>query len=125
MSGFSGVHGVSDFICYNQPYMFLIDCKSHAKNTVNFADFSQYDDMVSWMHVPGLIAGTVIWFYDHDRVIFVPIETWKKIKEEGKKSFNIKMVGEYDCIELPNKKKRVYMETDYTALMDYSKEKYE
>ena len=75
--------------------------------------------------MPGLIAGTVIWFYDHDRVIFVPIETWKKIKEEGKKSFNIKMVGEYDCIELPSKKKRVYMETDYTALMDYSKEKYE
>ena len=76
------------------------------------------------MNIPGLFAGTVIWFYDHDRVIFVPIQTWKQIEDEEKKSFNIKMVGTYDCVELPSKKKRVFMDTDYTALIDYCRGKY-
>ena len=45
-----------------------------------------------------------------------------RLKEENKKSFNIKMIGEYECLELPSKKLRSFMSTDYSALIDYYKE---
>ena len=59
-SGYSGIAGVSDFICYKFPFIFLIDCKSHSGNTVNFNDFSQYERMLEYKDVYGLIAGTMI-----------------------------------------------------------------
>lgn len=60
MTGFSGVAGISDFICYKFPYIFIIDCKSHQGNTVSFNDFAQYERMLPYKDVKGLIAGTVI-----------------------------------------------------------------
>ena len=77
--------------------------------------------MLLYKSIKGLHAGTVIWFVDHDKVIWVPIETWEKIKLEGKKSFNIKMVGnpDYECVVIPSVKKRVYMESNYMALIQY------
>ena len=125
MSGYNGVAGISDFICYKYPFIFIIDCKSHQGNTVSFNDFSQYERMLPYKDVKGLVAGTVIWFKDHDRVVWVPIQTWEKIKNEGKKSFNIKMVGsDYECFDITSKKKRVYMDTDYKELYNYYEEKY-
>ena len=124
--GYSGISGVSDFICYKFPIIFLIDCKSHSGNTVSFSDFSQYDKMLEYKDVTGLVAGTMIWFADHDKEVWVPIQTWEQIKNEGKKSFNIKRLNDssYECFELPSKKKRVFLETDYMYLINYYKEKY-
>ena len=45
-----------------------------------------------------------------------------KLKAEDKKSFNIKMLDEYECLDLPSKKLRTFMNTDYSALIDYYKE---
>lgn len=126
VSGYSGIATVSDFINYDYPFIYLIDCKSHSGNTVSFKDFSQYERMLPYKDIKGLVAGTVIWFYDHDKVLFVPIQTWEQIKNEDKKSFNIKMLGDenYEVIDLPSIKKRVYMTTDYSYLVNYYKDKY-
>lgn len=47
-----------------------------------------------------------------------------KIKDEGKKSFNVKMLGDenYESLELPSKKLRTFMKTDYAALISYYEE---
>jgi len=123
--GYQGIAGVSDFINYKYPYIYLIDCKSHNGNTVSFSDFAQYERMLEYKDIPGLYAGTVIWFVERDKVVWVPIQTWEKIKLEGGKSFNIKMLDnpDYECLDLPSRKKRVFMETNYSALIDYYENK--
>ena len=78
---------------------------------------------MEYKNISGLHAGVILWFSDHDKVLWVPIETFEQLKKEDKKSFNIKMVGEYKCLELPSKKLRAFMETDYSVLIDYYKEK--
>ena len=64
-----------------------------------------------------LKAGVILWFIDHDKVVYVPIETVIKYAEEEKKSINIKdLDSEYVIIDLPSQKKRTFMETDYSVL---------
>jgi len=46
-----------------------------------------------------------------------------QLKAEDKKSFNIKDIDKYECLELPSKKLRTFMNTDYSALIEYYKEK--
>ena len=55
---------------------------------------------------------------DHDAVVFLPVEEVKKMKEDGLKSFNIKMLKEklYNIIEIPSEKKRVFLDSDYSVL---------
>jgi hypothetical protein len=38
------------------------------------------------------------------------------MKKDGKKSVGIRSLGEYDIIEIPSKKIRTYMESDYSIL---------
>jgi len=123
MSGYMGSSNPCDFITYIKPDIFLIECKKHEGNTFPFSAFRQYEKLLEYKNISGLHAGVVLWFSDHDKVLWVPIETFEQLKKEDKKSFNIKMVGEYKCLELPSKKLRAFMETDYSVLIDYYKEK--
>lgn len=61
---------------------------------------------------------------DHDVVVFLPVETVKKMKEDGHKSFNIKMLDkmDYKIIKIPSIKKRVFLESDYSVLADINQE---
>ena len=124
MSGWQGSSNVSDFICYKYPNIYLIECKKHNGNTFPFSAFRQYDGLTEWYNTTGVKAGVILWFADHDMVLWVPITTFMKLKLEDKKSFNIKMVGdpEYESLVLPSKKLRSFMNTDYSALIDYYKE---
>ena len=63
------------------------------------------------------MIGVVIWFIDHDRVIFVPLDTVTKMKQDGCKSVNINKLDGYDYKEIPSSKKRVLMESDYSILI--------
>ena len=122
MSGYMGSSNVSDFICYKKPNIYLIECKAHAGNTFPFSAFRQYEGLTQYANIPGVKAGVILWLYDHDKVIWIPIQTFMKLKAEDKKSFNIKMLDEYECLDLPSKKLRTFMNTDYSALIDYYKE---
>lgn len=61
---------------------------------------------------------------DHHKVLWIPIETFKKIKDEGGKSFNIKMLSDpnYEILDLMAKDLRTYMSVDYNNLVNYYKE---
>lgn len=109
---------VSDFIAYTFPYAYLIEVKSITGNTFPFTYLRQYDALLSYKGKKGLHVGVVLWFIDHDHVIWAPIEEIEKMKIDGKKSINIKMLNsdEYKLTDIPSKKKRVFMESDYSIL---------
>ncbi len=116
MSGYYGVSNPCDFICFPGKHLFMLEVKSHYGNTLPWDSFRQADKLVKYIGMPNVIAGAIIWFIDHDRVIFVPIETCKKMKEDGQKSININKLDNYKYLEIPSVKKRVFLESDYTVM---------
>lgn len=119
--GYFGVSNVSDFICYRYPIIFLVECKSKLGNTFPFSDFRQYEKMLPYIGITGVKLGVVLWMIDHHKVLWIPIETFKKIKDEGGKSFNIKMLDnpDYEVLDLNAKDLRTFMSVDYNNLINY------
>lgn len=119
----SGYYGTSanpcDFICYSYPNMFLLELKSHKGNTFPLSAFRQYEKIKSYDGRKGIKVGVILWLYDHDKVIYIPIRAFVKMVEDDKKSFNIKYLEtkEYECYELPSDKLRTFMSTDYSYLV--------
>lgn len=120
MSGMYGVRNLCDMIGYVYPNIFYLELKSYHGNTFPLADLRQYPKLLPKIGIKGVRVGVVLWFIDHDTVLYIPISSIKKMKDDNKKSINIKMLseGKYDMIKLPSIKKRVFMDTDYTPLLD-------
>ena len=120
VSGYKTISNISDFIGFKQPNIFYLECKSTNENTFNFAKLTQYDKLVEKVGIPGVRAGVIIWFIQHDKVLYVPISTIKKMKEDGLKSVNIRTIfdSEYKFYNIPSQKLRVYMESDYSCLLE-------
>lgn len=124
MSGYMGQRNVGDFICYKYPNIFLIDTKSIQGNTLPFSDLRQYDQMLEYKNIKGVRVGFVVWFVDHDKVLWIPVQTMEKIQKEGLKSYNIrKMFGndDYPILEIPSYKLRTFMKSNYSELINYGK----
>lgn len=125
----SGYYGTSrnlcDYIAYNNCALYLLECKTIKGNTFPLTNLKQYDKLLAKKNIKGVIAGVVLWFYEHDKVLFVPIKTFEKLKENNQKSFNIKMVGgqEYPSVVIPSIKKRTFMDSDYTVLLSMEEDK--
>ena len=117
MTGYRSISNVSDFICYNYPNIYYIECKSHKGASLPFTNIAQYDKMNQKQGICGVRAGIVLWLYEKDIVMYIPVSTITQMKKDGKKSVGIKSIDEgYNIIEIPSKKKRVYMDSDYSCL---------
>ena len=117
-SGYLSISNISDYICYNHPYQFFIECKSHKGASIPFDKISQYDKMKDVVGVKGVRAGIILWLYDKDKVFYIPISTITEMKKDDKKSVGLKAVEEgYNIIEIPSEKLRVFMKSDYSCLM--------
>lgn len=124
MSGYMGQKNVGDFICYKYPLMFIIDCKSIQGNTLPFSDLRQYDQMLEYKNIKGVRVGFVVWFVDHDKVLWIPVQTMEKIQKEGLKSYNIRKMldnDNYPVLEIPSYKLRTFMKSNYSELINYGK----
>ena len=120
VSGYKTISNVSDFIGYNYPNIFYLECKSHLGNTWNFSYFTQYDKLKTKVGIKGVRAGVVLWMLDHDKVVYLPVSSVTKMMEDGKKSFNVKMLEDksYNIYEIPSVKKRVFLDSDYSIFAD-------
>lgn len=120
VSGYKTISNISDFIGYHYPNIFYLECKSHEGNTFPLTNLTQYDKLREKVGIRGVRVGVIIWFISHDKVIYVPISTITKMKEDNKKSVNIKDLAEgiYRIIEIPSTKKRVFLDSDYSVLFD-------
>lgn len=116
-AGYISISNLCDFIGYNYPNIFYLECKSHKGASLPFTNITQYDKMKMKIGINGIRAGVVLWLYEKDRVFYIPISTIKQMKEDGKKSVGLKAIEEgYNIIEIPSKKLRTYMESDYSVL---------
>lgn len=117
-SGYKTISNIADFIGYNYPNIFYLECKSHLGNTFPLANLTQYDKLKEKVGIKGVRVGVILWFIDHDTVCYVPVNSITKMKEDGKKSVNIKMLqsNEYKIIQIPSEKQRVFLESNYSIL---------
>lgn len=124
MSGFKKISNVSDFIGYKKPNIYYIECKSKKGNTFPLKNLTQYDKLLAKKGIEGARVGVVLWFIDHKRVTFIPISSFEKLKEDNKKSFNVKMIDtqEYYNLEIPSITQRIFPICDYSALKDLTDE---
>lgn len=110
---------ICDFICFYERYLFLIECKTHKGASLPFENITQYDKLVEKVGIPGVRTGVILWLYEKDIVMYVPISTITKMKNDGKKSVGLKAIKEgYNIKIVPSVKKRVFMDSDYSCLCD-------
>lgn len=126
-SGYAGVGGSNpcDFICFTGNELLMIECKAHSGQSISFSTIRQYDKMLDYKCLNKVFPGVVVWFYDKDIVIWVPIEEMEKMVSDGEKSIGLRMIDEkkpykksYNILTLPSKKLRTFLETDYNYLVN-------
>lgn len=121
-NGYKSIVNACDFICYKQPFIYLIDCKSTQGNTLPFNDIRQFEQMCKYYPIEGVKVGIIWWSIKNDSIVWIPISTLIQLKKDDKKSFNIKMLADntYYALEIPSYKKRVFMDSDYSFLIKNS-----
>lgn len=119
VSGYKSVSNISDFICYKFPNLFFIELKSCKGASLPFSNITQYDKLKDKVGIPGVRAGVILWLYEKDIVMYIPISTITKLKNDGKKSVGLKAIEEgYNIKVIPSIKKRVFMDSDYSCLLE-------
>jgi len=119
MSGYYAISNISDFIGYCKPNIFYLECKSHRGASLPLENVTQYEKLKSKVGIPGVRAGVILWLIEKDKVYYIPISTITKLKKDKKKSVGLKAVEEgYNIIEIPSTKKRVFMDSNYSVLLD-------
>lgn len=117
-NGYKSIRSRSDFVAFIYPNMFFLEAKSHQGNTFPFSELRQYNDLLEVAGIKGIRSGVVLWMIDHFKVVYIPILTIKRMKEDNKKSFNIKDLNTdtYRIFEIPSVRRRVFMDSDYSVL---------
>lgn len=123
-NGYAGVRNICDYIVYNFPIQYFIECKSCYGNTLPFSNITknQWDGLLEKSDIEGVVAGYMIWFIDHDRTIFVPAKIMAMCKGMGEKSYNIKHPW-FSGIEIEGTKKRVLFDYDMTNFLKECEDK--
>lgn len=117
VSGYMSISNISDFIGYCKPSIFYLECKTHKGASLPFENITQYEKLKAKVGIPGVRAGVILWLYEKDIVMYIPISTITKMKADGKKSVGLKAIEEgYNIKIIPSQKKRVFMDSDYSCL---------
>ena len=118
-----------DFLGMHHGYMWMLECKETKEGTLNFAKIPQLDRKGSDDNALQDFIGKkatqtyiIIWFRNHDKVIACPASEALRMKKDGLKSISLKMLNDksYYIIDVPSVKKRVFLESDYSCLVDPS-----
>lgn len=129
VSGYKHISNISDILFYRFPFICYGELKSHKGNTFPVANLTQYDKLIEKKDIKGVRAGVILWLIDHNHVIWIPIETFEKMKNDNIKSFNIKMLSDnpnnYKFYDIPSMLRRVFMDTDYNKLFEYWEKEFE
>lgn len=117
MSGYKAISQISDFIGYSYPCIYYLECKSHKGASIPFDNITQYSKLLQKVGIPGVRCGVILWLIDKDVVYYIPVSTIQQMKKDGKKSVGVSAFGNYNIIEIPSVKKRVFMDSDYSVLL--------
>ena len=83
-----------------------------------------YAALQQYANIHGVRRGILLWFIEHDRILYVPVKTVEQMIKDGKKSINIRTIDKdgYDYVDIPSKKKRVFLDSDYSVLLNLPEE---
>ena len=113
VSGYKAISNVCDFIGYNYPSIFYLECKTHAGASLPFANVTQYEKLKYKVGIKGVRTGVVLWLYDKDLVLYIPISTITAMKEKGLKSVGVRALDDgWNIKVIPSEKVRVFMHSD-------------
>ena len=120
MSGYKSIANPCDFVIYNNPNLFLLECKSCYGASLPFSNISefQWESLLKASSIKGIISGFMIWFIDKDVTVFVPasnMDIYAKTKES--KSFSYKDAEEYGYI-IPGIKKKIFFDYDLKQFLE-------
>lgn len=120
VGGYRGISNVCDFIGYVYPYIYYLECKSTEQNTFSLVKLTQYNALLKKKNKKGVNAGVVIWFKKAQKIAYISIEEFERIKDLGYKSINVKMIGDtnFQVIEIPSRLKRTFLTSDYGILIE-------
>ncbi len=102
-NGYLNVANPCDFIAYDFPNMYMLECKSCYGTSLpitNISDNQRSSLLEAAKH--GIIAGYLVWFIDKDRTIFINAEDLETyMLETGRKSlawdddkYSVDIIGE-------------------------------
>ena len=118
-NGYFGTsRNVVDYIAFNSPYLYLIECKTIKGNTLPLSNLKQYERMLAYNKVDCVKIGFLVWWQDRGTTAWVPLDAITQLKDENKKSVHVDYVKNklYNIIEIPNIIKRVYPKCDLTVI---------
>lgn len=118
VSGYHNSKNVSDFICFEDGHLYLIDTKSTQGASIPITNLTQLDMMESYKDVPECLIGFVVWFTDKDTVIFVSSKQAHEYRKSGKKSIRF---DDENVLNIPGIKQRTFIKSDYTKLKEVFK----
>lgn len=123
MTGYKETSGnPCDFLCFpGNNKLFLVECKEHKGASIPFTAIPQYERLLEYKDFPGVYPGVVLWLSEKDIVMWIGIKEMEKMVKDGKKSIGIKMLEDpsYNIMIIPSEKKRIYLESDYTSLLNF------
>ena len=123
MNGYKETSGnPCDFLCFpGENKLFMIECKEHKGASIPFTAIPQYERLLEYKDFPGVYPGVMLWLSEKDIVMWIGIKEMEKMVKDGKKSIGIKMLEDtfYNIMIIPSEKKRIYLESDYTSLLNF------
>lgn len=119
MNYYKSISQVSDFIGFVKPYIFYLECKTHKGASIPFENITQYKKLLSKVGIPGVRAGVILWLYEKDIIMYIPVSTISKMKADGKKSVGLKALDDgYNIKIIPSEKLKIFCRGDYSILLN-------
>jgi hypothetical protein len=127
-TGFKGSTNICDFIVYQKPFQYYIECKSIHGNTLSIFGTKpenkygnitnkQWEGLLEKSKIYGCVAGIMCWWVDRDVTLFIDIRLLQLLREGGYKSIRYDLDDSL-VISVPGTKKRVFFDYDMKYFLD-------
>lgn len=127
-TGFKGSTNICDFIVYQKPFQYYIECKSIHGNTLSIFGTKlenkygnitnkQWEGLLEKSKIYGCVAGIMCWWVDKDVTLFIDIRLLQLLREGGYKSVRYDLDDSL-VISVPGTKKRVFFDYDMKYFLD-------
>lgn len=136
MAGYAGVKNICDFLVYKYPIQYYVECKSCYGNRLSIHSNdpkkkygnitnNQWEGLLEKSKIPGVRAGILVWFIDHDKTYWLDIRLLERYRNEGNKSipfypdwvdFTEETAEQWT--EITGKKKRVLFDYDLAKFLE-------
>lgn len=136
MAGYAGVKNICDYIVYKYPLQYYIECKSCYGNTMSIHSNNpknkygnitnnQWEGLLDKSKIPGVRAGILVWFIDHDLTFWIDIRRLQEHRDAGHKSISyrgdwIDFASDTDCMwtQIAGTKRRVLFDYDFEHFLE-------